>query len=289
MLKVGIGVFRFAGSDTPPGFGAKIAQEIIRRNLHIIFGMGSSPIAKAKNIFSSLVTSYQTLIEGGLKAIFMGGESGNDFINQEVMNKGVVFEDIVYTIKALRKAEKKTNNKVYLSLALIYPPPLMGKVGLDKVKEDNLRLIEEVVPDSVMVTPPGPFLHTRWYQEREKFGFNLEEGIIKEAMEYEYVLYKPPHLWPKLGISLEGKSFYEILTECNKFRHTIESVYNIPTDLSDEHFLMFYSAGITKKQETMKYKKETMLGIISCEYFQTRQISLRTNQYSQELAKSNFR
>lgn len=283
MLKNGIRIFRFAGSDTPPSFGAKIAQKIKEKNLKIIFGMGSRPIKGAKNQFDNLVGSYTALIESGLRAVFMGGESGNNFINREVMNKGVEFEDIVYTIKALREAQKKTGEQAYLSLALIYPMPLLGKVTLSEVKEDNIRLLREAVPDSVMITPPGPFLHTKWYEERDKFGFTVDPEIIKQAMEYEYVLYKPPDFWPHLGISLEGKPFKKLLDQCNELRMLVEKTLQIPTDISDEHFLMFYSAGIRSKEDILNAKKETMLDIISCNYNTIRNISSKVNEFSRAL------
>jgi predicted ThiF/HesA family dinucleotide-utilizing enzyme len=285
MLKTGIGVFRFAGSDTPPVFGAKIAQKIKDKNLKIVFGMGSRPIRNAANQFDNLVTSYTTLIQSGLRAMFMGGETGNDVINQEVMNKGVISEDIVHTIRALREAEKRAGEKVYLSLAFIYPAPLMAKATLEQVKEDNIRLLKAAQPDSVMITPPGPFLHTEWYEQRGKFGFMVSDDIIRKAMEYEYVLYKPPHLWPKLDISLEGKPFTRLLAECNEFRNIVEKDLHIPTDISDEHFLMFYSAGIRSKEEIEHIKKETMLDIISCDYSATRELSKRVNEFSEKLTR----
>jgi len=287
MLKIGIGVFRFAGSDTPPSFGARIGQRIKEKNLRIIFGMGSRPIRNARQQYEHLVNAYTCLIESGLRAVFMGGESGNDFINQEVMNKGVTFEDIVWTIKAFKEAQNKTGEKAFLSLALIYPAPLLGKVTLEKVKEDNMRLLKEALPDSVMITPPGPFLHTRWYEQREKFGFKVEDEIIRLAMEYEYVLYKPPKLWPELGISLEGRPFKKLLEECNEFRRQVENELDIPTDISDEHFLMFYAAGIKEKEEILKVKKETMLDIISCDYTLTREIEKRLNLFSKKIAYSD--
>lgn len=287
MLKIGIGVFRFAGSDTPPYFGAKIAHKIKEKNLKVIFGIGSRAIHQARKHYESLVASYTSLIENGLRAVFMGGETGNDIINQEVMNKGVFFDDIVTTVKALREAEKKAGAKVFLSLAFIYPAPLLGKVTLKRVKEDNLRLLKETLPDSVMITPPGPFLHTQWYDEKEKFGFKVDRQIIRQAMEYEYVLYKPPHLWPNLGISLEGKPFKKLLDECNEFRNIVEKELNLPTDLSDEHFLMFYSAGIREKEDILKAKEETMLDIVSCDYSLTQAIAGKVNEFSFSLSREN--
>ena len=286
MRKFGISVFRFAGSDTPPAFGAKLASKIKGKGLKIIFGMGSRALRGAKNNFEGLVEAYSALIESGLRAVFMGGETGNDLINQKVMNKGVCFEDIVHTIKALREAEKRVGEKVFLSLAFIYPTPLLGLASLAQVKADNIRLLKETLPDSAMITPPGPFLHTMWYDEQDNFGFKVSEKDITDAMEYEYVLYKPPHLWPKLGISLEGKPFEKLLEECNEFRQIVEHDLRIPTDLSDEHFLMFYCAGIKEKGDIEKAKQETMLDIVSCDYRATVEISRKVNEFSRKLSGS---
>jgi len=277
-------VFRFAGSDTPPGYGSRLAAKIKEKNLKVVFGMGSRALRGAKDNFEGLVTAYASLIESGLRAVFMGGETGNDLINSQVMNKGVESVDIIHSIRALREAEKRAGHKVYLSLALIYPTPLQGLVTLERVRNDNMRLLEETWPDSVMITPPGPFLHTAWYDQREKFGFKVDDGVIRDAMEYEYVLYKPPHLWPKLGVSLEGKPFVALLKECNEFRETVEKALNIPTDLSDEHFLMFYCAGIREKDDIMKAKNETMRDIVSCDYRTTLEISKKVNAFSKELS-----
>jgi len=286
MADNGIGVFRFAGSDTPPAFGARIATRIKENNLHVVFGMGSRAIRNAQSQFDALVASYSTLIRGGMRAVFMGGETGNDVINDCVMNKGIGFDDLVWSIKALREAQKQAGEKVFLSLAFIYPAPLMGKVTLRQVEEDNMRLLKETMPDSVMITPPGPFLHTKWYNEKDKFGFQIDSSLIKTAMSYEYVLYKPPHLWPKLDISLEGRSFAQLLVECNDFRVRVENELHIPTDISDEHFLMFYAAGIRSAEQIEKMKAETMLDIVSCDYRVTNQLARKVNEFSRKLTQT---
>ena len=289
MQKEGIGIFRFAGSDTPPAFGAKIAQKILDEGLNVIFGMGSRAIRNARNKFESLVQSYEVLIRGGLRAVFMGGETGNDTINREIMNKGVTFDDLVHTIRALREAERRTGEKVYLSLGMIYPTPLMGLATLKEVKADNLRLLQEVHIDSVMITPPGPFVHTDWYKERDRYGFEVDSDVLERAMEYEYVLYKPPEFWPHLGVSLEGRSFRELLAECNNFRKAVENELGIPTDISDEHFLMFYAAGILEKDDIQKAKMETMLDIVACDYRYTRSLTGQVNAYSRGLCEGRRR
>jgi len=283
MQKQGIGVFRFAGSDTPPAFGARIAQKILDEGLTVIFGMGSRAIRNAKERYEALVAYYETLMRGGLRAVFMGGETGNDQINNEVMNKGVTSEDLIYTAKTLREAERRVGKRVYLSLGMIYPTPLLGKATLAAVKEDNLRLLAAMRPDSVLITPPGPFLRTDWHQDLEKFGFETESDFIAQMIDYEYVLYKPPEFWPRLGVSLEGRPFKTLLAECNDFRKEVERGLKIPTDISDEHFLMFHAAGIRTDEEILAAKRETLLDIVSSDYRYTQGLTRRINAFSRNL------
>lgn len=288
MTKKGIGLFRFAGSDTPPFFGAKIAQGILDKGLKIEYSVGSRGIrgAKTAETYNRLVESYSLMIKSGLRAVFMGGECGNEFINNEVMNKGVSSEDIIWSTKALREAEKNCKQKVDLSLALIYPAPLLNKVTLQEVFDDNLRLIKEMGPDSVMVTPPGPFKNTQWYYKKEEFGFSFSDDIIPRAMEYEYVLYKPTRLWPEFGISLEGRPFKKVLEECSILRKEIEEKLGIPTDLTDEEFILARAAGYQGKEGALKFKEESLLDIVSCDYNFINTTSKKLNTYSSSLANT---
>jgi len=284
MKSQGIGLFRFAGSDTPPHFGAKIAERLISENIQIIYSMGSRAIKFAKNNYADLLANYEVMLHSGLRAIFMGGECGNDQVNKEIMNKGITSEDIYYTVKAFREAEKNTGIKAFLLLALIYPPPLPPHINLQQVEDDNLALLRKTMPDSVMISPPAPFIHSRWFEESEKFGFDLEPDFISKIMKYEYVLYKPPKMWPKLDINLNGKPFVEILAECSVFRNKVQNILGIPTDVADEHILMFIAAGLTDPKQIMQARMETMLDIISCDYTYTLKLSEKVNAYSEKIA-----
>ena len=101
-------------------------------------------------------------------------------------------------------------------------------------------------------------------------------------MEYEYVLYKPPSMWPELKIGLQGKSFVELLEECGRFRKAVEAM-GIPTDLSDEHFLMLRAAGYRGHEGAEEFKRETLLDIISCDYATLRGITMRINACKPQL------
>jgi radical SAM superfamily enzyme YgiQ (UPF0313 family) len=111
MLKNGVALFRFAGSETPPAFGVKIAQGIIDKGLKLKYSIGCRAvkgISKTKEMYDQVVKEYELMLRSGLIAIFMGGEAANDEINEKVMNKGVLRDDIIATIKAFKEARKNT-------------------------------------------------------------------------------------------------------------------------------------------------------------------------------------
>lgn len=290
MARQGIGIFRFAGSDTPPAFGARIGQAVLDAGLQVVYGMGSRAVKSCGDpkIFERTAAHYETMIRSGLRAVFMGGETGHDRINAEVMNKGVTRADLVATARAIRRAQERAGHPIDLILALIYPVPLVEGVTQDEVFRANRELLEELRPDSVMVTPPGPFKHSRWHAEKERFGFEFDEDFVRSAMEYEYVLYKPPTLWPRLELSLQGRSFVELLEECGRLRREAEAL-GIPTDLSDEHFLMLRAAGYRGREGAEEFKRETLLDIVSCDYRTLGNIAERINAESCRLAAASRR
>jgi len=286
MVDQGIGMFRFAGSDTPPVFGARIGQAILDSGLKVIYGMGSRAVPNCSDpgIYQKTAGHYETMFRSGLRSVFMGGETGHDRINKEVMNKGITYEDLVATSLAIREAEKRVGHKIDLVLALIYPVPLVDGITRDDVFQKNLELVAEFKPDSVIASPPGPLKHTRWYNEKERFGFEFDKSIISSFMEYEYVLYKPPNMWPKLNIGLQGQGFVQVLDECLRFRKAIEKM-NIPTDLSDEHFLMLRAAGFNGVDGAQRFREETLLDIVSCDYRRLMGISKEINTATRRLAE----
>ena len=292
MVREGIGLFRFAGSETPPAFGVRIAKAILEKGLKIKYSIGCRPVNKISESgkkYAAVVEDYEIMLRAGLRAIFMGGETGDDVINDKIMQKGVNKADIVRTAEAFREAQKRAKTQAYLSLALIYPTPLVEGINLEDVFRADIALIEEMAPDSVIVSPCTPFKHTTWYTQREKFGFELPDDIIERIMRYEYVLYKPPSLWPPLGnLNMQGMNFREMLEECGRLRTAVED-RGIPADLADEYFLMIEAAGYSGKKGLEKFKKETSIDLASSDYRNIQKISEKTNILSRELAESNIR
>lgn len=290
MINQGIGLFRFTGSDTPPQFGKSIAVAILSKGIIIEFAMGCRAVRNSKDSgkYLEIVDCFVIMLRAGLRCVFIGGETGNDCINDVVMNKGLNSEDLIYTIKAIRQAEQKTGIRITISLALIYPTPLVGSITNEEVFDDNIRLLNASRPDSVLISPPGPFKNSIWYNEKEKFGFEMSKNIIPEFMEYEYVLYKPLTMWPNLNIKLQGKTFKEILTHSQQFRQKVEKELGIPTDLADEHFLMIRSAGLFSSEGIKQFKQGSLTSIVSSDYTYLDNIAAKVNNYSRALALCNF-
>ncbi len=290
MIKQGVGFFKFAGSETPPAFGVKIAGAVLEKGLKIKYSIccrAINGISESKEKYASVVRDFETMLKAGLCAVFMGGESGNDIINEQVMNKGVKRKDIIVSAEAFRRAQQNTGIHAHLSLALIYPTPLVPGVTMEEVFEDNIKLVRGMNPDSVIVSPCTPFKHSKWYNERALFHMNVPADFIERMMKYEYVLYKPTSLWPPLGeLFVMGLNFRQALDECGRMRKAVEDI-GVPADLTDELFLMIESSGYKGKEGLSKFKKDTSIDLVSSDYRNIEAITKKTNIASRKLAESN--
>lgn len=285
LRKQGLGIFRFAGSDTPLVFLSKIADKLTSKKIRVAFQMDISPIRGAKNMYTSLVAYFAVLITAGLKSVSIGADSGNDEINSEVMNKEVTIEDIIYTAKALHEAQGLVESKVFITLTLIFPPPLFHKVTLYELKQQNMTLLRAVAPDSFIAFMPTLSFHTKWYENNFTYGFELGKSkIMRQLMEYEYTPEKPLELWEEQFASLDRKPFAELLEECIIFRREASVFLGIPAGISAEEYFMFYCCGIRDKKDILKAKNDIILDIISGSYHKLHRLCGRVNVYSATLA-----
>lgn len=140
----------------------------------------------------------------------------------------------------------------------------------------------------MLVNPPAPFPGTSWYTNTTQFGFELDEDFAKNMLVYDYVLYKPPSLWPDITMKLEGMSFRQILAECQSLRKSFENRGFI-TEVTDEHFLMMRAAGYTGKEGARKFKNEALLDILSSNYRWMTQLEEKVNQASKKQALLTMR
>lgn len=286
VMHSGVGFFRFAGSDTPPELGAEVARRLLAEGLTIGFGIGLRGVQGIRNPrkYEKTVAEFEWMFRAGLRSVFMGGESGHAGVNDQVMNKGLHPDEVVATIAAVREAARRTGRMADVGLAVIYPSPLPPGVTQEEVFRATVDMIERARPDAVAVNPPAPFPGTAWNLDAGRFGFSISGDIMHQAMRYEFVPYKPPTMWQDLGLTLNGMSFAEMLSECQRLRKKVEGM-GLPTDLTGEHFCLMRSAG---ESGLKTFKRETLLDILSGDYAYTDECFRKANAASERLARKNL-
>ncbi|SDM99575.1 Radical SAM superfamily enzyme YgiQ, UPF0313 family [Dendrosporobacter quercicolus] len=282
MTKQGIAFFRFSSSETPLSHGKAIAHTLMANNAHIHYSM----FVRAGKVTEEIFDIYCLLIKSGLRAVFMGGETGHDVINEKVMNKGVTRKDIIETIQCIKLAAAKVAQPCKIGLSLIYPTPIVGPITFQDVFQANITMIEQTLPDTVIINPPGVFPGTIWSEQAEHFGFKIAEGFNTQLMSYEYSIFKPVNFWTKLNFSLHGYDMESLLHESGKFRQAVEGM-GIPTNVSDEYLMMLTAIGHGSKTDLLIFKKHSLIDIMSGSSHYIKQIVEKINTYSRKMAAQN--
>ncbi|MEL7632891.1 B12-binding domain-containing radical SAM protein [Sporomusa sphaeroides] len=282
MTSRGIAFFRFSSSETPIGHGRDIAQMIIDNKIKMNYSM----FARPGNVTEYVYESYRLMIRSGLRAVFLGGETGHDEINDKIMNKGVTRKNIIDTIHCIKLAASAENMSCQIVLSMIYPCPVVPGVTLEEVFEQNVSLIIEANPDAVIINPPGVFPGTVWFDDKEKLGFKLGENFVPELMNYEYSIYKPVEFWRKLDYTLNDLDMAKILKEIGRLNRVIVDM-GIPINISDDYLMMSQAIGYSSKEDLFEFKKTSFVDIISgtCNYI--KHITHKMNERSKQLADAN--
>lgn len=278
----GIAFFRFSSSETPLGHGRAIAKMILDNNIKMNYSIFARPAQASEYMYES----YRLMIRSGLRAIFLGGETGHDEINDKIMNKGVQRKDIIDTIQCVKLAAAAEGASCQIVLAMIYPCPIIPGVTLEDVFAQNVSLIKEANPDTVIINPPGVFPGTGWFDEKEKLGFKLGENFVNELMNYEYSIYEPVEFWKNLNYTLNGMDMAKILQEIGRLNRAIVDM-GIPINISDDYLMMSQAIGYSSKADLFEFKQTSFVDIISgtCNYI--KEITKKMNERSRILADSN--
>jgi hypothetical protein len=282
MINQGIAFFRFSSSETPIYHGKAIAQMLLASNINIRYSM----FIRAGEVTEETYQAYCQMIRSGLRAVFMGGETGHDAINAAIMNKGVTRKNIIETIQCLKLAAAEVGSPCRIGLALIYPCPVIPGISLEAIYEENLSLIKDSLPDTVIVNPPGIFPGTTWFEKANTFGFKVDEGFVHELMEFEYSIYKPAEFWPKINYTLNGQDVPALLRETGRLSRAIQDL-DIPIGISDELLMMTEAIGCGSKLELLQFKKNSLIDIISGSSHYLSKVVSQMNAHSQTLAASN--
>lgn len=284
MTSRGIAFFRFSSSETPINHGRDIAQMILDNGLTVNYSLFARPGKVSEYVYES----YRLMIRSGLRAVFLGGETGHDVINDKIMNKGVTQQNIIDTIQCIKLAAATEDLSCQIVLSMIYPCPVVPGVTLEDAFTENVHLIQEANPDAVIVNPPGVFPGTEWFENREDLGFKLGTGYVNEMMNYEYSVYKPTEFWPTVDYSLNGMDMKEILKEVGKLNQAIIGM-GIPINISDDYLMMSQAIGYSAKSDLFKFKKSAFVDIISGTSNYIGAITKKINERSKVLTVSTFR
>lgn len=282
MTSRGIAFFRFSSSETPLGHGRAIAQMILNEKLQINYSMFARPCKPSEYDYET----YRLMIRSGLRAVFLGGETGHDEINDKIMNKGVVRKDIIDTIQCIKLAAAAEGSSCQVVLSMIYPCPVLPGITLEEVFEQNVSLIREANPDTVIVNPPGVLPGTAWFDDKEKLGFKLGENFVSELMSYEYSIYKPVEFWQKLDYTLDDLDMKKLLKEIGRLNHAIVDM-GIPINISDDYLMMSQAIGYSSKADLFEFKKISFVDIISGTSNYIKKITKKMNERSKLLAEAN--
>lgn len=282
MTSRGIAFFRFSSSETPIDHGRAIAQMILDNNLTINYSIFARPGKVTEHIYES----YRLMIRSGLRAVFLGGETGHDLINDKIMNKGVVKKDIINSIQCLKLAAAAEGVPCKVVLSMIYPCPVVPGVTLEDVFAENVSLIKEASPDAVIVNPPGVVPETVWFDEKEKLGFKFGKTFVKDLMNYEYSIYKPVEFWRHLDYTLNDLDVRQILREVGRMNKAIVDM-DIPINISDDYLMMSQAIGYSSKDDLFEFKRISYVDIISGTSNYIKKITKKMNERSKLLAAAN--
>lgn len=229
--KYGISAFRYAGSSTPGKLMTGVAELLIERRIKVKY----TSFAEA-NLLNDL-KEMEFLRDSGLVSLFFGMESGS----QEMLDR--IHKCL--NLEVLKKALKNSRRAgIFTVGSLIYPLP--GETA--GTREETIRFLREVEPDSVPVQFAGLYPGTPWFSNPEKYGFQVDrEKYAGRVMDYKIKLLFPPTMWKDPGYRIDGMKFREFAGQTMAMIKELEET-GIMTGISDDQFLMSLLSGKKPKE-----------------------------------------
>ncbi|OGC15217.1 hypothetical protein A2282_07670 [candidate division WOR-1 bacterium RIFOXYA12_FULL_36_13] len=248
--KYGISNFRLGGSSTPGKSLTEIAEEIMRRDLHLNF----TAFMRAKDADT---TTFSNLKEAGLYSLFIGIESGSQGI-LDAMNKKVSKERIAEVIGAGKRAG------IFMVGSLIYPAPF----DTADTRAETVSFLTETQPDSIPLQFLGVYPGTEYARHPERYNIEMlypstmdkmlaslglkpkpkfnDPEILRYLLEYKIRLLFPPRYWDPLPWKVNGLSYKQFAAEAQKLYEELKQKEFLMS-LTDPEALMAHLTGVTAK------------------------------------------
>ena len=219
--------FRCAGSSPPFMVSGEtgINSEVCSQN-SILY----TAFLHASNVEHA---DMQKAHERGCYAVFIGLESANRKLLEEVYGKKVTLEQIEQAISSARSAG------IYTVVSVIFPGP--GESS--KTKNETLTFLTNTRPDSVLVMLPRIYPGTEWYRNYHKYGFKFNsDNFVIKLMEFERPHFMPIFHGEPLCFTVNGRDHKTQIREAEEFVAELEG-NGITVGISDETALLAYLAG----------------------------------------------
>lgn len=258
--KYGVRVFRFSGSSTPGTLMRQVAEEIIQRDLDVLYTCFG-------HFASADPHHFELMARSGLYAIFFGIESGC----QEVLNRAVgqkfKLSEVKQTVLAAQQAG------IFTATSMIVPLPFDTAETL----QQSLEFILEVNPDSVPLQFPGLLPGTPWFDEPEKFRFEADkEQVLEVGLDYKIKLLFPPAYWDPLPYKVNGMNFAEFTALTEQFGANLER-QGILTGVPDDNALIARCAGMSAREFRDRARRWCLTGDAEAMGELVRQVNQQTS------------
>jgi hypothetical protein len=223
----GFHAFRFAGSCTPYALLNTFAAEVVQQGLSLQY-------ASFAHIHHSGEADFSLIRQSGCVALFFGIESGSQRILDR-LQKRITPPEITAAITKAHQAGLFTVG------SLIFPAP--GDTA--ETAAETLALIRGLPLGSITLQPPIVMPRTRWFENPGAYGFGIPDmdRYLNTGMTWKVKLQLPPRFWDVLPITLDGRSYRQMLARTGAFAKQLAPL-GIPTSISDENYLMSKLAGL---------------------------------------------
>ena len=217
----GTRVFRNGDSNTPGMLIRDVAERIVNEGLDIEYAL----ISHVNNLD---MDALDILKKSGCFSVFFGVESGNQQMIDKYINKGLKLENAKRAIDECRK------RGLFVVTSYVYPSP--GET--EETKRDTYNFIKESGADAVSICTPIITPKSTWGDKPGEYFIELSENYFYDLMFFTPALFYPPTMWKPLNYKINGKDFFEIAGESDRFADALEKEEGMLTQVMDDAALM---------------------------------------------------
>lgn len=268
---LGTKYFRFAGSYTPPKLIFDLSKAIIDKGVDINFGC-------FMHLNGMNVDYLDTLYEAGLRTIFYGIETVNEKLQVKAGNKKISKSVMEHVIKETSK------KNIYTTGSLIFPMPFETKDTEAETFEFLKTVFAENKYGYVQVLNPCPLPGTKWWKERERFGFEFNDNEVLDQFLTMHVRHMfPPEFTDTLPYTLENKGHKDLAKISSQFISKLEEA-KVTTNISDEISMIAMGVG----KDPLDFKKEMGKAFIRGDIETIRDMVTTFNESKVVVEEENF-